>query len=199
MIGQVFGRLTVVALDEGRARRYYHCACACGRSHLVRADHLRSGRISSCGCWHDEAAAVFNETHGERRARTPEYRAWCNMIDRCERQACPSFAHYGGRGITVCSRWRASFVAFLEDMGRRPSPQHSLDRIDVNGQYSPGNCRWADRKTQARNVRNVKHITAFGKALTLAEWADETGIDKRKIFMRLRGLGWTPERALSQR
>lgn len=119
------------------------------------------------------------------------------MNDRCYRRENKSFQDYGGRGITVCDLWRRDFAAFLSDMGYRPAGT-SLDRIDVNGHYELGNVRWADRVTQARNVRDVRRILALGQARTLAEWADVTGIDKRKIHNRIHQLGWTPDRAVSE-
>lgn len=199
MIGLRFGRLTVTASSRRDGRTYLSCACDCGRDCSVRRDHLRSGRTSSCGCWHDEAASIVNTVHGHktRLGASAEYRAWCGMVDRCHREANPRYADYGGRGIRVCAEWRNDFRLFLSHVGPRPAPGLSIDRVRVDGNYEPGNVRWADRKTQARNVRNRKLIHAFGRAQSLAEWSDETGIDKKKIHNRLNELGWAPELAVS--
>lgn len=194
LTGLVFGRLRVVVKDTGR---HWKCACACGAEARVRGDHLRNGAIRSCGCFHDETARFNNRKHGAkpRGAPTAEYRAWCNMIDRCERPSNRSFAHYGGRGISICERWRSDFAAFLADVGARPSPEHSIDRIDVDGNYEPENVRWATRKQQARNTRKRRLLTANGTTKTLAEWAEATGTEKRTIFSRLK-YGWTHTEAV---
>jgi hypothetical protein len=118
------------------------------------------------------------------------------MRDRCYRVGTRSYPDYGGRGITVCDTWRASFEAFLTDMGPRPSPEHSIDRVDVNGHYEPGNCRWADRKTQARNVRGKKLHAMGDERLTLAELAERSQNGKKCIHFRLK-LGWAPAEAVS--
>lgn len=127
--------------------------------------------------------------------RTPEYKIWTGMITRCQNRKAKAFPLYGGRGIQVCDRWRGSYPAFLEDMGRRPSILHSLDRIDNDGPYGPENCRWADRKTQARNKRGRRRYVIRGIALLLCEWAERTGVPVRIAWERLQ-LGWTVERAI---
>jgi len=107
------------------------------------------------------------------------------MIQRCHNQNDSRYSRYGGRGISVCERWRDSFEAFFKDMGRRPSPQHSIDRIDNEKGYSPENCRWASRKEQARNTRESRILTLGGKSMTIAEWAEVTGIPAHTIHSRL--------------
>ena len=163
-----FGRLFVVALDhitESDKRVFWRCWCDCGAEKSVRGDMLRSGDVQSCGCLGKErrAAATVLATlkhgmtrgkRGEKRAIPPEYRAWSNMKNRCLNQKSKRYADWGGRGIKVCDRWAQSFEAFYADMGRRPGPKYSLDRIDVNGNYEPSNCRWADAATQRRNRRD---------------------------------------------
>lgn len=126
---------------------------------------------------------------------TPEYGAWASMIQRCENRANPYFASYGGRGIAVCARWRASFADFLADMGRKPSVGHSLDRINVDGNYEPSNCRWATARQQARNKRNSLFATINGETKHVAEWADAVGVAPSLIANRI-NKGWTPERAI---
>ena len=129
----------------------------------------------------------------------PLYPAWCSMIARCEQPLVPSFKHYGGRGIRVCDRWRDFFRFFVADMGPKPTPQHSLDRIDVNGNYEPSNCRWADATTQSRNRRVVKPITVNGVTYpTQSAAAVAHGISKGDFSRRLRQ-GMTPEDAVQKR
>jgi hypothetical protein len=128
---------------------------------------------------------------------TPEYRAWVRMIQRCENSNGPEFPGYGGRGIRVCARWRDSFEAFREDMGPKPSAGHSLDRFpDQNGDYEPGNCRWATNKQQSRNTRSNRLLTFNGETHCLAEWAAVTGVNSMALRSRLRK-GWAVERALT--
>lgn len=123
-----------------------------------------------------------------------EYRAWQAMINRCENPNMLHWENYGGRGITIAPVWRQSFQQFLDDMGPCPSG-FSLDRIDNNGPYTPGNCRWTDRTTQSRNSRRVRLVMAHGLTLSLVEWAERVGIPAARIRDRLNA-GWSPERAL---
>lgn len=137
--------------------------------------------------------------HGEtrRRAVTPEYCAWQRMRRRCFTSTDPKYPIYGGRGISVCERW-STFQPFLEDMGRRPGRGYSLDRIDVNGNYEPGNCRWATAKQQAINRRCVIHVEAFGEKLLLAEWAERLGCSEATVRWRLQQRHDSPESAVSR-
>lgn len=132
--------------------------------------------------------------HGMRRS--PEYSSWRSMIRRCEDPQERNFAHYGGRGISVCARWRHSFTAFLADMGLKPSPRHTIDRRDVNGHYVPENCRWATNIEQARNRTDSRWLEHGGQRLTVVEWAERIGVDESVIRMRLKR-GWSVAEALS--
>lgn len=134
------------------------------------------------------------KVHGE--SRSVEYGIWQGMLERCYRPGSQAYANYGGRGITVCDRWRSSFEAFLADMGRRPSPDHSVDRKDNDGPYSPDNCRWATQVEQANNTRANHLVTAHGRTQTIAQWARELGIGWNAIGERLKA-GWSPEEAVS--
>lgn len=127
-------------------------------------------------------------------SRLPEYATWTWMITRCTNPKTKAFARYGGRGISVCERWR-TFPPFFDDMGQRPSPKHSLDRIDNNKGYEPGNCRWATRREQSRNKAKTRMLTVNGVARPLADWADSVGLPHSTIRTRL-ALGWTPEAAV---
>ncbi len=188
--GTRFGRLVVVgAVAERRGgQRYYQCLCDCGKLRAVRQAHLRAGEASAC-------RSCANRSHG--LSRTPEFMAWCNMRRRCTEPGAVGYAAYGGRGISVCKRWRDSFEAFLFDMGPRPSPAHSIDRIDVNGNYEPENCRWATRHVQQRNTRANRFIEFGGACLCLKDWAARKGIPRVTLSFRLRR-GWSVARALTE-
>jgi hypothetical protein len=127
---------------------------------------------------------------------SPEYKAWAAMKARCLNPSDAAYAAYGGRGITVCDRWLDS-SAFLEDMGKRPSPKHSLDRINNNGNYEPGNCRWATARQQIRNTRRNVNVEFNGKTQCLMDWSIETGIGFKTLQCRLLNYGWTPEEAFT--
>lgn len=169
MVGRRFGRLTVLkeapprvyqdSRGSGWTRRLirYAVRCECGTKTVVDGQSLRKGHTRSCGCLHDEVASTKRKRHGESgNSLTPEYRAWRAMINRCEWAKTTNFKDYGGRGIKVCARWRRSFEKFLADMGRRPTPHHTIDRNDNDGDYTPKNCRWATRSEQRINQRRMK-------------------------------------------
>jgi hypothetical protein len=134
-----------------------------------------------------------NSTHG--MTWTAEHRAWLSMRNRCHNPKASGFAKYGARGITVCQKWRDSFEAFYADMGKRPSPLHSIDRKDVNGHYEPENCRWATPIEQANNKTNNRFIELDGRTLTLAQWSRESGIDADVISLRIDS-GWDTRTAI---
>lgn len=158
--GEVFGRLTVIEpiRQRGKKEIYWRCQCSCGKLTLVMAQNLREGKIQSCGCYKAERVSTRLSVHrhsriGAAQKPSPEYKAWCAMRDRCNRQNHIAYKNYGGRGIKVCSEWEASFTAFLAHIGPKPTPAHTVDRINVDGNYAPGNVRWATRKEQAANKR----------------------------------------------
>ena len=161
LTGQKFGRLTVIEFsriaDGGEA--VWKCKCFCGAISFVLGSAIRSGSTKSCGCFRLEILRRKgkNFKHGHTiGGRSPEYKAWANLVYRCGNKNSTDYARYGGRGISVCKRWRDSFEAFLQDMGRRPSPELSIDRINNNGNYSKRNCRWATRSQQQLNQRRRK-------------------------------------------
>lgn len=184
--GQRFGRL--IALNplrslHGKVRWLFRCDC--GRHHEAVGTSVTSGDTVSCGC------------HRRRRggqSNRKVYHAWYNMHQRCSNPQDKSFEHYGGRGIRVCDRWQ-SFDAFLEDMGH-PAKGESLDRIDVNGDYTPSNCRWATPRVQANNRTNNRVITFQAQSLTLTQWADRLGLTVDCLWRRLHS-GKAVERALT--
>lgn len=153
-VGQTYGRLTLLAPDgRGHGNRiYWRCKCSCGGHKTVRIDHLRSSKIVSCGCYRLDKVRDAHRTHGHAYPPSPEYKAWLHAKARCENPKDKKYKHYGARGIKMCEEWRNDFAAFYAHIGVRP-PGMTLDRIEVNGHYEPGNVRWADHFTQARNRR----------------------------------------------
>ena len=157
MLGQRFFRLLVVSRaenDRHHAARWL-CLCDCGNTHIVSTNRLRVGNVTSCGCWQREYLkyhrGATKHGHAKRDKKSPTYRCWRNMLTRCEYPNAVGYENYGGRGIVVCERWH-DFAVFLADMGEKPAGL-SIDRIDVNGNYEPGNCRWTTDDVQQRNKR----------------------------------------------
>lgn len=195
--GQRFGRLTVAEevperTTDGAIR--WICRCDCGTTTTVTGRALRAGNTSSCGCYNRDLTTSRNTTHGQ--SSTEEYRIWAGMRARCERPAATVYHHYGGRGITVDPSW-ASFVQFFADMGPRPTPKHSIERVDNDGPYSKQNCRWGTQSEQCRNTRRNLFLTHDGVTMTVAGWADQTGFAYHTIMSRLKH-GWTTKRTLTE-
>lgn len=194
MLGRRFGRL-VVAAESGRIRKEvaWLCRCDCGNEIVSPGFNLRSGNTSSCGCRKNEVlqSLLFKPRHGVSDTRL--HRSWMSMRRRCESPTDTAFKNYGARGIRVCQRWH-SFENFAADMGPMPDGM-TLDRIDVNGNYEPGNCRWATYREQARNTRVTRYITHGDQTLSLAGWAENVGIGSSTIAYRL-NRGWPIDRAL---
>lgn len=199
--GQKFGRLTVIERTGTNAGRQpiWLCMCECGRHAYVPSQSLRTGHSKSCGCYNaDVRRAILklrNTTHDG--SKTPEYRTWRSINDRCHNPSDSGFHKYGARGITVCDRWREGFANFIADMGKKPSPAHTIDRIDGTKGYSPENCRWATQLEQQNNRSNNHMVEAFGKRHTLQEWSRMTGINRATLWQRISVLGWPPEQALT--
>lgn len=193
--GARYGTWTVISMNDKRKNGhiYWNCVCDCGVRKPVAALHLKSGKSANCGCLKSIRLMARAMTHGHSGTRT--HRIWLNMRQRCRNPNLPDFKHYGGRGITVCERWEV-FENFLADMGECP-PAMSIDRIDVNGNYEPKNCKWATQKEQVNNQRKSVRLTLHGRTQTLAQWADEMGLDASCIRWRLEQ-GWSHERALTE-
>lgn len=155
----------------------------CTHNQIFKSRYDRGGiRMQTCPCDRDFAK---HAKHGEsvHATRSVEYNAWRLMRQRCNDPKNKHYKHYGGRGIKICDRWN-SYEAFIEDMGRRPSKKHSLDRIDVNGNYEPNNCRWATVVTQARNRRDAIYLTFHGETLHLKEWANRLNLTASCLYQR---------------
>lgn len=181
MTGKVFGRLTVIGFARKTPSRdsMWNCLCECGGSSVVSGSNLRKGHAESCGCM----KSSFKPTHGMRHSR--EYKTWQNMRSRCQRTNNAEYENYGGRGIRVCSEWGA-FENFIRDMGACPSQNHSIDRIDNNGNYEKSNCRWATREVQSANRRAFKGSKSgvLGVSWSNSEnkWLVQLRVNKKRVF-----------------
>lgn len=187
-----FGRLT--ALNRSGKTRHgavlWRTQCECGRSITVQAGSLMSGNSTSCGC------SRTRHGHARKSRYSPTYLTWQAMIRRCNDPKAVDFWNYGGRGVLVCLRWE-SFESFLADMGDRPAGT-SIDRINNDGNYEPGNCRWATAREQANNKRNSRTLEINGVRRTIAEWSRSSGIGYSTIKERILR-GWSPLRAVTER
>lgn len=206
-IGGKFGRLTVLQegsgnlQPSGRTARTVICVCECGSRTEVILDNLKSGNTQSCGCLHSEVTSEVSTTHGQTKGRAPtsNYRLWSGIKQRSVSGSSNKSAAYLGRGITMYAPWINDFVAFdtwiTEVLGPRPEGC-SLDRINNDGSYEPGNLRWATQEQQCNNTRRNRRITWDGETRTLAQWIRHLGISRSKMKYRLEKLGWTGEQAL---
>jgi hypothetical protein len=198
-----YGLLTPLQYSHSKLNRpsdqFWLFQCDCGNTKISRFYDVKSGKISSCGCIFKKQLSDRNKANSKHGYfGTPTYNSWSGIIDRCCNINSNNYSIYGAKGIAVCERWRSSFENFLEDMGERP-PATSIDRIDVLGNYEPGNCRWANAKTQARNRTNNTRYEHDGKNLTLAEWSEITGIKADTINRRIKKLGWPIKEALTRK
>ena len=203
-VGQRFGRWTVLSAagKDKNGKHLFLCMCECGTESNVYGSSLKSGHSRSCGCLKLETC-VKSMLSGRGLSsptlnyKKPEYRIWCAMKDRCNRQKNKNYADYGGRGIRVCNEWNDSFEAFYSSVGQRPTSLHSIDRIDNDGDYEPGNVRWATQSDQARNTRTTRKYTYKGETLSLTTWAERVGIKPCSLKYRL-NMGWQFERAITE-
>lgn len=192
LTGHRYGRFVVLAA-AGRGKcgvRRWLCRCDCGTERVVFGNSLRSGVTQSCGCRRAENAAAKLLVHG--MTGTPEHNAWGSMLDRCRNPKNARYLRYGARGIVVCERWML-FENFLADMRLRP-PGMSLDRIDNDGNYEPGNCRWATSKQQRRNTSTNRVVEIHGDRRALSEWAERLGLKPATLWSRIKR-GQSPEQA----
>lgn len=204
--GMRFGLLTVIdrapteRLWNGRTAVCWNCRCDCGTLVVVHSERLKLNgdeRKRSCGCDDRIPKGESHPSFIHGLSCTPEYGSWACAKRRTTDKDDKAYAGYGGRGISMCPEWLNDFSAFYRDMGKRPKGK-TLGRIDNDGNYEKSNCRWETPVQQNRNRRDTVHITAFGECKTSFEWGEITGIPYRTIQYRIRELGWSAERALSQ-
>lgn len=187
LTGSRFGRLVVLGISPGgfAGATEWECRCDCGKQIKTRGSRLKEGRVNSCGCLISETAKesknLFTESHGLSRSRT--YSSWQNMKNRCRNPGANDFEHYGGRGIGYCERWE-EFEHFYNDMGTRPVGT-TLDRIEVDGDYELGNCRWANNETQSSNKRKTVLHDYRGDKYTLQQLCKMTGSCRSTVTYRL--------------
>ena len=202
--GQKFGRLTVTRFWGKRGKNLlWECQCDCGNKKLAQSGNMKAGFTQSCGCLHKERTSQSNSTkHLDRPAKEyKEYRIWKGINERCNNPNHRAFLDYGARGILVCDRWKngegskTGFVCFIEDMGIRPTDNHSIERLNNDDGYNPHNCKWALQGEQSINKRNNKRYEFNGRFLLIGELAKEHGINPQTLKSRL-GRGWTLEDAL---
>jgi hypothetical protein len=196
--GEKFGRLTVIDIvGRSKARKIlWSCMCECGNTSIVLSSDLTAGKTISCGCARLEKLKERNTKHGN--AKTRLYRIWCAMKTRCYNSKVEYFKNYGGRGIKVCEEWLNDFCSFKE-WALKNGYQNNLtiDRIDVNGDYEPSNCRWATRKEQNNNRRTNHYLTFHDKTMNISAWAIDMKINEKLLRRRIRD-GWTVENALTK-
>lgn len=199
LTGKTFGRLQVISFAGViNKNSQWNCICLCGKEVVKAGGSMYRGSTLSCGCLKQEMLVQKKTTHGEtaKGQLTPEFNTWAKLRRRCNNPKDKAYKLYGGRGIKVCDRWDNSFENFLIDMGRKPSPKHSIDRINNNGHYEPNNCRWATLKEQSRNKRTNIWLTHNEETLLIEDWAAKVKIKADVLRHRYR-VGWTPEEILS--
>ena len=200
LTGEKFGRLTVIRPSGKNAHGSYMwlCECDCGNTKVLNSYELRRGNVRSCGCLNRELARDRMTKHGY--SKTKIYSEWKKMIYRCKNSNPYNSSRYAQRGIKVCDIWANDFETFLNHVSRLPhfdEPGYSLDRIDNDGDYEPGNVRWANPVTQANNRRDNVLITYDGETHTMSEWARKLGMSYSKLQWRIYN-GWSIEKALSE-
>lgn len=198
LTGQRFGRLTVIdRVGKNRHREaVWSCQCDCGNECLVGGYNLRSGHSTSCGCLSVDKARLMNKSHGKYGSRL--YNIWRNMKARCYRVSSEDFVNYGTRGITMFGEWKDDFQAFYDwAVVNGYREDLTIDRIDVNGNYCPENCRWVTPKEQANNTRLNRRIEFKGETNTISEWADICGIKYHTLYARIVIKRWGLEEALT--
>lgn len=201
LTGKRFGRLTVAerAGSNKRGRATWLCNCDCGKTIIAAGSDLIH-KQRSCGCQRTDFLEAFNKetktTHGMRNTRL--YREWRAMINRCSSEVWKDYKNYGGRGIIVCPEWASSFESFRDwALANGYQDDLTLDRIRVNGNYEPSNCRWATTKQQANNKRQSLYLEFNGEVKTAKEWADELGLNYSTLYSRITTKGWSIEKALT--
>lgn len=194
LTGMKFGRLTATKQVNVGKKLTYHCICDCGNTTNVTPDKLYSGHTKSCGCYNLESLKNRSTTHGKSKTRL--YMIWFKMKARCRNPKIPTYKWYGGKGVSVCDEWQ-EFQPFYDwSMANGYTEKLTIDRIDVNGNYEPSNCRWVDMKTQMNNTTSNVLVTYNGKTQTISQWADELNINVKTLYTRFER-GFSVERALN--
>lgn len=203
LAGKRFGRLIVIERDENDkyGNLMWLCKCDCGNVVTVRGNHLKHGQTQSCGCLQAEKSKEriieYNYVHGKRGTRI--YGSWKSIKDRCLNCNSSAFHNYGGRGITICDEWKNDFQAFYDYVSQLPhfgEKGYTLDRINNDRNYEPGNVKWSTEKEQANNRRTNVLITFNNETHTLQQWSEITGINKNVLSDRMNKLHWSVEKAL---
>ncbi len=219
-VGETYGQLTVLSDNAERTAekglRFVNCSCSCGGTWTGLARQLTSAGVENCGCVRREKVSAIlkatRTTHGQTRDHKPSklYHCYTNILKRCYDPKCDMYHRYGGRGITMCARWKSDRAAFFADMGE-PKPDQSIDRIKNDRGYWCGkpecsecgpagrepNCQWTDAATQARNKSNNRTLTHGGRTMTMKDWSRETGIPYGVLQSRIDVLGWSVDRSLT--
>ena len=192
-----FGKLTAISFEYTKNEKsFWKCRCDCGNEKIVRADHLISGHTQSCGCITKTEHKATHITHN--KSNTKLYAIWCSIKQRCFYKKSSNYKNYGGRGISICDEWKENFKTFYDwSINNGYKEGLSIDRIDVNGNYCPENCRWATITEQANNKRNNIQIEFNGVKKTISYWAKETGLSRETIYKRIYK-GWNTKDALTK-
>jgi hypothetical protein len=195
--GKKFQALTAIKFSHKHTKwlsSFWLFQCECGKQKILQKSKVICGHIVSCGCGAKNKKRTGNPTHN--LSKTQMYILWKGMRQRCNNPKNPKYPNYGGRGIKICDRWD-DFRNYLNDMGERPSPKHSIDRIDNNGDYTPENCRWATNTQQTRNQRSNIKITLNGDSKCLSEWAEINNLSESCVRARIIR-GWNPSDAITK-
>lgn len=183
--GQRFGMLTVKSLFSYiNYNSRWLCLCDCGNETIVSGSNLQAGHTTSCGCYALSVLKKRSVTHG--MTKTDTYICWAHIKARCYNPKEKSYEKYGGRGIMMCDEWLNDFPRFLADMGERPSKLHTIERIDVNGNYEPSNCKWATQKEQQNNRSNNNRVEYDGEIMTVAQLSEKIKVKADKIYYYVR-------------
>lgn len=205
MVGKTFDRWTLINKFRIGKNYYCKCICECGNIGTPQLSSLKTNKSKNCGCLRnanltkqiEDNNPTYKHGHAKKGKIIREYKIWADIKTRCLNKNSRVFEYYGGRGIKICDRWLNSFENFLEDMGFAPSLHHSIDRIEVNGNYEPSNCKWATKEEQANNTRSNRFITFNGKRQTYVKWERELGPRKGTVWQRKNSYGCTDEECLA--
>lgn len=198
LVGQRFGKLTVIEkAGHSKCKKVlWRCKCDCGNESDVPTQSLTSGGTKSCGCCYNELTGARGRKHGKMNTRL--YSVWRGMKERCTRESSISYKYYGCRGISVCDEWKESFAAFYKwSIENGYKENLTIDRIDINGDYSPWNCKWYTWDEQQRNRRDNWYITYNGETKVIQDWAKYLGIKQVTLRARINKLGWSIEDAFT--